>query len=62
MAAAAKAEPVAVVQFETPAGRALLLMEQLLKLRRVTKDEARLVQDLIWHTDFPDSLRLKSVD
>lgn len=41
---------------ESPAGRAIELVGDLVKQGRMSKAEARVIEDLIWHPEFPESL------
>lgn len=42
---------------ESPAGRAIELVNDLVKQGRMSKAEARVIEDLVWHPEFPESLR-----
>lgn len=42
---------------ESPAGRAIELVGDLVKQGRMSKVEARVIEDLVWHPEFPESLR-----
>lgn len=42
---------------ESPAGRAVELVADLVKQGRMSKAEARVIEDLVWHPEFPEGLR-----
>lgn len=45
------------VDSESPAGRALELVADLVKQGRMSKAEARVIEDLVWNPEFPERLR-----
>ncbi|MEZ2410531.1 hypothetical protein AB6806_27420 [Bosea sp. RCC_152_1] len=47
---------------ESPAGRAVELAAYLVKQGRMSKAEARVIEDLVWHPDMPESLRQANRD
>lgn len=42
---------------ESPAGRVVELVSDLVKQGRMSKAEARVFEELVWHAEFPESLR-----
>lgn len=46
-----------IFDIDTPAGRALELVSDLVKQGRMSSAEARVIEELIWHPDMPESLR-----
>lgn len=47
---------------ESPAGRVVELVGDLIKQGRMSKAEARVIEDLVWHPDMPESLRQATRD
>lgn len=46
-----------ILDTDSPAGRAIELVGDLVKQGRMSKAEARVIEDLVWHPDMPESLR-----
>ncbi|WP_199085972.1 hypothetical protein [Bosea sp. ASV33] len=46
---------------ESPAGRALELVGDLVEQGRMSKAEARVIEELVWHPEFPESLRRRQL-
>lgn len=48
-----------IIDTDSPAGRAVELIGDLVKQGRMSKAEARVIEELVWHPEFPESLRGK---
>lgn len=46
-----------IFDIDTPAGRALELASELVKQGRMSSAERRVIEELVWHPDMPESLR-----
>lgn len=46
---------------ESPAGRAIELVGDLVKQGRMSNAEARVIEELVWHPEFPAALRSKTI-
>lgn len=45
---------------DSPAGRAVELISDLVKQGRMSKAEARVIEELVWHPEFPENMRRKA--